>query len=178
VIASCGGFHLLLGERDGILCDPYYPKYATLRPGFARTMRAYYDHLVRYQEWLTGPELRDWTEAGDSPVSGPGLSSEPVPGAIWAIARRGPGSRVVHLINLTDQADTAWNAPRTPPSPRRDITLELRGLPAEARALLVSPDLNQGRPVPLALLPAGEGTAVTVPELRAWASLIVLPEPA
>ena len=30
-----GGFHLLLGEENGALCDPYYPKYATLKPDFA-----------------------------------------------------------------------------------------------------------------------------------------------
>jgi dextranase len=47
-----GGFHLLLGEANGAVCDPQYPKYATLRPEFVPVMRAYYDFTVRYENWL------------------------------------------------------------------------------------------------------------------------------
>ncbi len=65
-IAASGGSHLLLGERDGILCDPYYPKYATLRPEFVPRMRAYYDFLVRYEELLVAPELAVYLRVPDS----------------------------------------------------------------------------------------------------------------
>ena len=61
-IFANGGFHLLMGEGDGALDDPYYPKYATLRPEFANVMRRYYDFFVRYENWLVDPALEDISE--------------------------------------------------------------------------------------------------------------------
>jgi len=61
-IFANGGFHLLMGEGDGALDDPYYPQYATLRPEFANVMRRYYDFFVRYENWLVDPVLEDISE--------------------------------------------------------------------------------------------------------------------
>jgi len=77
-IFANGGFHLLMGEGDGALDDPYYPKYATLRPEFANVMRRYYDFFVRYENWLVDPTLEDisedalWTRSGDPCPTGSG----------------------------------------------------------------------------------------------------------
>src|SRR5262249_23413817 len=122
-IAACGGSHLLLGECNGLLCDPYYPKYATMRPDFAAQMRTYYDFLVRYEEWLIGPELQDChADAGPHcHLAGIPLSGQAAAGAVWCTARRKPGYHVIHLINLVDQDDIAWNAPRTPPAPLGEL---------------------------------------------------------
>jgi dextranase len=90
---------LLLGERDGILCDPYNPKYATLRPAFAPQLQAYYDVLVCYEEWLVAPDLSDWPAASVE-LSGQASSTQAAAGRVWAIARQKPGYRIIHLINL------------------------------------------------------------------------------
>ncbi len=68
-IAASGGSHLLLGEHDGILCDPYYPKYATMRPGCAAQMRAYYDFIVRYEELLIAPDVQPWLAADERMIA-------------------------------------------------------------------------------------------------------------
>jgi dextranase len=120
VIAAAGGSHLLLGEDNGILCDPYYPKYATLRPAFVPTIQAYYDLVVRYGDWFVAPDLVP-DEDTQITLSGATLSRAPVAGSVWAIATRKPGYLVVHLINLTDQTDTSWNARRTPPETLNDL---------------------------------------------------------
>jgi len=173
-IAAAGGSHLLLGERDGILCDPYYPKYATLRAGFAARMRAYYDFLVRYEEWLIAPAIEDW-DAGDAQpcdLHGARLSRQAEAQAVWCIARRKPGYRIIHLINLADQADVAWNAPRTPPEPLRQIELSLRNMPAIRSALLLAPDAHLGRPSPLAVSQEDDITRLGPFDLDVWAVIV------
>ncbi len=176
-IAAAGGFHLLLGEQDGILCDPYYPKYAHLRPEFVPTMRAYYDFLVRYEEWLNDPALTDVAPGGAPPcrIAGLPVGAEAAPGTVWALARHRPGYRVVHLINLLDQAGVEWNAPRTPPQPRTDLTVTV-DLPAPARAAYwLTPDAALGRPQPLPV-EGGATARVRIPALDTWGALVfVLP---
>src|SRR5262249_35292333 len=161
---ASGGSHLLLGERDGMLCDPYYPKYATLRPQFVPQLHAYYDFVVRYEEWLVAPDVSDWeAEVG---LAGARGSTRPEAGAVWIITRRKPGFRIVHLVNLTDQGDTAWNALRTPPASLPALELAL-GIQAEAvqHAWLLSPDAALGRPTPLDSGTDGTSLRLQVPGL-------------
>jgi dextranase len=182
-IAAAGGFHLLLGECAGILCDPYYPKYATMRPAFARQMRTYYDFLVRYEEFLTAPELQDRPSAPSggadgSPlqmtVTGVRVSRQPEAGALWTLARRKPGYHLVHLINLADQTGTHWNALRTPAAGLGDLELAVSDLPAVRRVLLISPDANQGRPLAVPWTQAGGMLTVRVPRLVVWTVVVMM----
>jgi dextranase len=171
VIAASGGSHLLLGENDGILCDPYYPKYATLRPAFARRMRAYYDFLVRYEDLLIAPDLADWD--AQLTLADARLSTAPTPGALWAIARQKPGFRIVHLVNLVDQDDLAWNTPRTAPRPTGDLMLGIADLPALTQCLLITADANLGRPQPLAAARANGATNLALPPIQVWSTIII-----
>jgi dextranase len=170
-IAVAGGSHLLLGERDGVLCDPYYPRYATMRPGFAKRMRAYYDVLVRYEEWLIGRDVTPDPSIGVE-VAGLACSPSPAPGVIWTVATARPGFRTVHLINLNDQESIAWNALHNPPNPRHDLTLCLTGLPPVRRAWLVSPDAALGRPVPVTPVQRDGHWFVHIPTLHVWSLLL------
>lgn len=177
-IAASGGSHLLLGERDGILCDPYYPKYATLRPAFAARMRTYYDFLVRYEELLISPELEDWeqSETATCSVRGAPYAANAEAGTVWTIVRHKPGFHVVHLINLTNQADVAWNALRTSPKPLEDLDLTISGLPPVSRALLLTPDANTGRPLPTAWRQQTDQVHLCVPQLNVWAVVVCVLE--
>ncbi len=170
-IAAAGGSHLLLGERDGILCDPYYPRYATLRPTFARRMRAYYDVLVRYEEWLVGRDVAPDPSIGVE-VAGLACSPSPAPGVIWTVVTARPGFRMVHLINLTDQDSIAWNAPHVPPWPLNDLCLRLGGLPPVRRAWLISPDVALGRPVPVIPVQRDGHWWASTPTLHVWSLLL------
>ena len=112
-----GGFHLLMGENNGALCDPYYPKYATLTPDFARTMRRHFDFVVRYENVLSDRRLttaiRDKT-AYATLVVGHKSAPAAMPGTIWTIHRSMPGFRTLSLINLLSLDDTRWNVPKPP----------------------------------------------------------------
>ncbi|HEX8597849.1 MAG TPA: glycoside hydrolase family 66 protein [Chloroflexia bacterium] len=173
-IAASGGSHLLLGERDGILCDPYYPKYATLRPAFAARMRAYYDFLLRYEELLISPELTD-DEPGDGAslsLRGVSYAAEAEAGAVWTVARRKAGHHIVHLINLRDQSDVTWNSLRTPPGSLENLELTIEGLPPVGRVLLLTPDTGKGKPVSVSWTQEANQVRVHVPRLLIWAVVV------
>ncbi|MFL5758745.1 MAG: glycoside hydrolase family 66 protein [Thermomicrobiales bacterium] len=168
VIASSGGFHLLLGERNGILCDPYYPKFGTLRDEFVPRLRAYYDYLVRYEEWLTMPTVVDWDFAIDHTM----VTTSAIAGKIWLIARTTASERIVHLVDFRGQSDDRWNAPRTPGS--RDpetITLDLPTTSSIVRAFVISPEEPTLRD--LSAQPTAAGISVDVPIAGPWTTVVV-----
>ncbi|MDQ5825041.1 MAG: glycoside hydrolase family 66 protein [Chloroflexota bacterium] len=173
-IAASGGSHLLLGERDGILCDPYYPKYATLRPAFAARMRAYYDFLVRYEELLILPELTDQEPGDEAALSlrGASYTAEAEAGAVWTVARRKPGHYIVHLINLRDQSDVTWNSLRTSPGSLENMELTIEGLPPVTQVLLLTPDAGTGKPVSASWTQEAHEVRVHVPRLLVWAIVV------
>lgn len=173
-IAASGGSHLLLGERDGVLCDPYYPKYATLRPAFAARMRAYYDFLVRYEELLISPELTDHAPSDGAALSlrGASYATEAEAGAVWTLARRKSGHSIVHLINLTDQSDVAWNSLRTAPRSLQNLELTVGGLPPVNEVLLLTPDAATGKPVSVSWTQEAHQVRVYIPRLSVWAVVV------
>lgn len=113
-----GGFHLLLGEQDAALYDPYYVKHALLRPEFARVMRSYYDFVVRYMNILSDRRLTPCdVEALPAPsvtIDGYQTSTNGEAGTIWTVERTMPGYRTISFINLTASTDANWNAPTSP----------------------------------------------------------------
>jgi dextranase len=177
-----GGFHLLLGEANGALCDPYYPAYATLRPVFARVMRRYYDFVVRYENALSDPRLRAAVAADGGSgtvvhVRGAPASPSAEPGTVWAVARAMPGLHTVSLINLRAATDARWNVPQAAPPPLHNLDVEVRVDGQVQAAFAASPDGAGGRPHPLPYRLSGHDGATWVrlrlPRLDYW-SLIVI----
>ncbi len=174
-----GGSHIVLGERDGVLCDPYFPKYTRLRPAEAQTLRADYDFIARYAEYLFDPAWRDVsaTRVGGineeirlgTPRYGPHADAD----SIWTIVREKENGLTLGLLNLRGLGTTAWNAPQ--PAPRRlrnlRVTLQLER-PLQA-AYFASPDYSEGRAVPLPIQRAGRLASITLPELNYWGLVIL-----
>jgi dextranase len=186
-IWSNGGFHLLLGERDAALHEAYYANYATLRPGFARVMRAYYDFVVRYMNVLSDRRLRlekaaDCIHLECEPM-GLSVSSTGAAGAVWTILRSMPGYSTVSLINLTAATTSHWNAPMPPPKPLAHVHVEIRvrldsGAARVHRVFTASPDVDGGASSALAFaVTSTDDGAVLVtfelPALHYW-SLVVI----
>lgn len=175
-----GGFHLLLGERNGALCDPYYPKYATLMPPFAQVMRRYYDFVVRYENVLSDRRLV--TVAGARGIDAVRVSGAPAspfgaPGQVWTIARDMPGLRAVSLINLSGASSDHWNVPQSTLPPLHNLEVELR-VEGHARAIFAaSPD---GDPAPRSLpfqIADRDGATwarVILPRLNYWSLIVAL----
>ncbi len=186
-IFASGGFHLLLGERDGALCDAYYPKYAKLRPQFAGIMRRYYDFFVRYEQWLVNFNMKDVSELvlategllhigyGQLKYDSAGRAGE-----IWTLIHKGPDFITVNLINLTGHRSGYWNFPHPAPPLLLNIPLEL-GFQAE-KVYLASPDFNFGQTQELrpelnqdSCSGTSSGkTCFNIPRLEYW-DLIIIP---
>jgi dextranase len=108
VIWTSGGFHLLLGERDGALCDPYYPAYASMRADSASVMRAYYDFVVRYENILSDLRMVMLPVAEAQRrirLESIALSVTGGAGKVWAMVRQMPQFSTVSLINLSTIPD-------------------------------------------------------------------------
>jgi dextranase len=178
---SHGATHLLCGEADRILIDPYYVRNHRIEPSTADLLKRWYDFLVEHVDLLQDPELADMTGAlagaynDDCDVAYPGaaVTEDPVPGAVW---RRvlGTGSRlVVHLVNLSGQEDTAWDAPRKPVADLPGGTLRIRRAgPHLPRVRYADPD----RQAALADLPVtadGDHAVAALPAPHVWQLLVI-----
>lgn len=182
VIAAHGGGHLLLGERFGALTQAYYPDYAPLPEAFIRTMRTYFDFIVRYWNLLYDGELADvsMTHAdGDNleyAVENVPWSTYGEPDRVWIVIREKPGLKTVHLINLVGN-DDYWNRGKHRPSPQRDIRLFILVEERVRSVLIASPDEEMGRPrraeFSLEDGPRGKRLVVTVPRLDIWTMIAV-----
>ncbi len=176
-IFANGGFYLLMGERDGALDDPYYPRYATLRPEFARVMRRrYYDFFVRYENWLVDPALEDISEEAVGPqgLVRLGVDNYGHRGRkeeAWTLVHEGPDLLTINLVNLVGLANDYWNLPHQPPTALEEFPVEL-DLTAQA-VYLASPDFDGGRARPLEFRAASGRTRFVVPRLEYWDLIIV-----
>jgi dextranase len=181
VIASAGGHHLLLGEGDGVLREPYYPDHGALSDDGRRRMQALYDHTAALHAYLFDGRAVDRSRTyanGENPelaLRGVAAASEPTAGAVWlAISERPDGSLVIHLVDLVDAGDDLWNAPKPVAArPRGGLTLKLG---ASFRApRVVWRDAVSGVTVELAATAsAGAGATFALPQLELWATLVVV----
>lgn len=152
-IYASGGFHLLLGEKNGVLADPYYPYYGQFQPDFALKMRRYYDFVVRYENVLSDPTTQPLTAAevetmveisrGGEPME---VSGEAKAGQVWVMARQGKSFTALNLVNLRGLHDSLWNAFKETPTPLAGLTVALTLPEDEAASIkkvwLASPDGN------------------------------------
>ncbi len=183
-IFSHGGTHLLNGEAGTLLIDPYYPKNHNTHTTTQDLMRHWYDFLVRYGDLLLDPEAVDVTRAYTGGINedivfeapdGVRVSTDPEPGVVWVRVVRGSRGLVMHLINLTDQVETAWDAPKTPVTPVDGVTMRTLRTFAMGTPLVGDPDRDPALR-PLQSTVDGLYDAVPLPPLGAW-TMVVLPDP-
>ncbi len=178
-IAASGGFHLIMGEGDGMLVDAYYPKYRRIRPEFARVMRRYHDFIVRYENLLYDPALEDLSETHTGGINeeyrfeGYPASPKALPDSVWITAKEKPGYKVINLINLAGIEDVFWNrAKANPPQPVYNMVASLLVEEEVAGVYLASPDRHHGRAQKVAyeFVPHARGNLLRflIDELHYW----------
>lgn len=179
-IFANGGYHLLLGERDAVLCEAYYPRHAGLSPAFAANVRRYYDFVVRYENLLYDPSLEDvssaWVGGANAQIAlgCPRYGPMARGGSIWTVARYKPGCAVLSLINLTGDENVEWNLPHPPPPLLEDVQVTLSSDLAAESAWWASPDEPLGRLEALPLHRAHDGRwGLTVPRLSYWDIVVI-----
>jgi dextranase len=173
---SHGATHLLAGEGDRILVDPYYVRNHEVESSTADLLRRWYDFLVEHDALLLDPRTVDVTGSlagdyngdcdvrfGDASVTGTATA-----GAIWRRITSTPGGLVVHLVNLLAQADTLWDAARHPQVRPGSGTLRFRlDGPGTARVRVADPD-GSHRLLDVEVTRDGDFATALLPDFETW----------
>lgn len=128
VIFASGGYHILLGENNGILAHPYFVRYGSIRKEFERTVRNYYDFIVRYKNLLYDLDLSDKSMTHANGINeeyvfeNSSFSSYGEPDRVWTIVKEKPGFKVINFINLKGIDSDIWNEKKgSRPTPVENI---------------------------------------------------------
>ena len=181
---SHGATQLLAGETDRLLCDPYYVRNHVMAPSTAALLKRWYDFMVAHDELLFPPEIADVTDAYagaynmdlDVDFGDVAISERAEPGRIWRRITQVGHRIVIHLINLTDQADCLWDAPRHPIRTVSGGRLTLNRLASLAqRVQVASPD---GQSTLVEIPPIDGSSSYALPGVQAWQMIVVELPPA
>lgn len=155
VIFASGGFHLVLGEQNGILNDAYFVNYTKLQDNQTTRIRAYFDFIVRYGDLLLDPRARDISMTYANGIndeftfSGCRISPYGESGKVWTIVKETERYYIISLINLCGIQNQVWHDPKKRPETVRDITINAMVEERVRAAYLASPDIDGGCPQPL-----------------------------
>lgn len=156
---SHGASQLLAGEADRILVDPYYVRNHVAAGSTAALLRRWYDFDVEHGELLRAADAQDVTGA--------------VAGAVWRRVVATGDRLVVHLINLVQQDDTEWDAPRKPVAPVAGGTLRVRRVGTRTPRVRVADPDGQPSLVDLPVSFIGDHATVALPPLQIWQLVLV-----
>jgi dextranase len=177
-VFSHGGSHLLAGEDGALLTDPYYPRNHRASAEALDVLRRWYDFAVAYGDLLFD-DVQDVTRSlvggvnedlyvhGDVPVS---VDAEP--GSVWVRAVETPDGLAVHLIDLTQATELAWDAPKHAAVTRADTRLELLARAGAVRVSVASPE-TLPRLTPVDVRAEGLYATAVLPPWQTWALVLV-----
>lgn len=180
---SHGATHLLCGEADRILVDPYYVRSHVIERSTADLLHRWYDFLVVHDELLTAPGIVDVTGSYvgdynsdiDVRYQDVDVTHTATPGAVWRRITQVGDRLVVHLINLAGQSDTLWDAPRAEPGDPGSGTLRIRRVgPGLPRVRYADPD-RQGHLVDAEVVVDGDFARAELPAPQLWQLLLIDP---
>lgn len=172
LIAANGGTHIEMGEGDGMLADPYFPKFRRVSPELWRALVAHYDFIVRYKELLYEPRwyqgVRDRVQVGGARVA-----ERPEAGKVHGVLHQSQATmrQVLSLINFTSADSVEWRDPQVEPRTLRDVEVSIV-VDAPPKAIWwASPDAPTLAPQPIeARVEHGDQlrVAFTIPVLAYW----------
>jgi dextranase len=178
---SHGATHLLAGDGDRILVDPYYVRNHTMEPSTAALLQRWYDFLVEHDALLIDPSVADVTGAyagaynddADVTYAHAAVGGEAAAGTVWRRVTRAGDALVVHLVNLVGQEDTRWDAPRLPIGDPGPGTLRVRrtgpGLP---RVRVADPSTTP-RLVEVPVVADGDHAVAQLPAPHVWQVVVI-----
>ncbi|RME44158.1 MAG: hypothetical protein D6791_13795 [Chloroflexi bacterium] len=173
ILFAHGAAHIELGEGDGMLADPYFPKFEVMPPQVAQAVRSYYDFAVRYENLLLESADNTSEIAQRFCLEGVAAGLEQSFGTVWVIGQQKPGYQVIHLINLLGLTDGEWACPKPAPTSRRGLLARYETATRVERVCLASPDYDGGRWAELPFTQQGNVLRFVVPELHVWDMLIL-----
>lgn len=178
---SHGATHLLAGEADRILVDPYYVRNHVAEAATVDLLARYYDFLTEHHDLLLAEEIVEVTGsyAGshnddlDIAFSAAPVSGTAVPGAVWRRITAVDGALVVHLINLAGVTDCGWDTPQEPAGDPGIGTLRLRRVGPDRPTVYAADPDGSGHLEPLAVSLDDTHATVHLPPLTTWHMIVV-----
>lgn len=176
-----GATQLLCGEADRILIDPYYVRNHTLESSTHAMLTRWYDFAVTHQELLYTANLVDMTGSLAGPYNGDcdvayldtAVSETPQAGGVWRRITGDSSRLVIHLINLTNQTNTDWDAARQPVTSLPDGLLRVRrDGPELPRVRYADPDA-QSSLIDIATGADGDYAVCELPPLGLWQLILI-----
>ncbi|OMD07141.1 hypothetical protein BJP50_09765 [Paenibacillus odorifer] len=184
-IFASGGYHLLLGEDNGMLTMPYYPDYAVMRPEFVVEVRRYYDFIVRFGTLIHNTQLEDVSYTYTAGVNTEITFEGRVPFApngdidsVWTIIKRMQGYHILQLINLVGLEDDYWEHGKKKRPETQDgvVCTLLIEQPIECIYTASPDDCNQEVCfLDYEIVPHGQGLAARfkLPPLKVWSMVVI-----
>ena len=178
---SHGATQLLAGEDGRVLVDPYYVRNHPAAPSTLDMLARWYDLLVAAGDLLFASDQADVTRSVVGGLNGEldvltdtaSVSHEPRPGVVWRRVVESREGTVVHLINLTGQAETGWDEPKAEIGPVSGLRLRLRPTGSAITRLHVA-DPDRGVDFEPVTLRAQDGYLhADLPPLQAWQLLLI-----
>ncbi len=175
LIFASGGYHLELGEPQGMLQDAYFPKYGTMNAATQELERRYYDFLVRYENVLAlGTSDATTERAGALSVAGVETGGRASQGRAAVIVRKGTASETFSLVNLMGIDDSHWDVGlKQGPTPLHDLAVTLQVTQPVKRVWLASPDGDTPSAQAVDFTSSDGSIGFTVPTLDAWTMIVV-----
>lgn len=175
LIFASGGYQLELGEPNGVLADPYFPRYGLMDAASQATKRAYYDFLVRYENVLAlGTTDVTADRAAALTIDGVQTQTRRSRDRVAVLVRAGANRETVSLINLMGIDGELWDVPLTQgPTPLQNLAVTLQVERPVARLWLASPDAADPAALPLDFSSTPESISFTVPALAYWSMIVV-----
>ena len=178
-IFACGGFHFVIGEKDGVLPDPYYVNYAKVNKEYRRDIRNYYDFIVRYGDLIFDLNSKDesMTHANgintECVFSNGNFSSYPKADRVWTLIRTVKGYKTISLVNYTGVKSDIWNEGKED-YPKNLVDIDVQVLVDEEinGVYVASPDFNNCMSEKLEFeycsIDRGKAIKFRVPRLKIW----------
>jgi len=149
-ITSKGAYHLLLGEKNGILTQGYYVDYSVYSKEFNREIRNYYDFLVRYSNLFYNDNLEDVSMThvgGDNReyiMKNFRYSTYGEGDKVWISVKENEERKVISFINLYGNKEDYWNEEKKEPEIIFNLEIKIL-IDYEVKSLFTaSPDRNMG----------------------------------
>ncbi|WP_350275042.1 glycoside hydrolase family 66 protein [Kribbella sp. HUAS MG21] len=180
---SHGATHLLAGEADRILVDPYYVRNHRTEASTAALLKRWYDFLVEHAELLlpatiadvTGSYTQVYNDDCDVTYAGVEVADAAQPGAVWRRVTEASGRLVVHLVNLTGQTDALWDAPRETPGDPGPAVLRVRRTGANLPRVRVADPDRGARLVDVPVRIDGDHAVADLPAPHLWQLVLIDP---
>lgn len=173
VIFSHGGYHIEVGEGNGMLSDPYFPNYVQMDDSLQRIMREYYDFLVRYRDLLA---LEDSNLEINVDLPEIPCSAKKEPDKVWIVVKGDENHLAISLVNFVGTSPF-WNEKQgNPPKSFNNFKVKLEMTSRSIENIYyTSPDFNLGRPTKLNFTSSSSQNIVEfiVPRLDYWDLLII-----